>query len=168
MYKYKNEERLCPPAYTPTESEIKLAKAKYVMENRMWETIHYLTMYYNMSKGEELHFPYTKEIVEQNAKQTIEQWNKSMAKWDDNMEIWDALIDPEWFKTVYIDGLSDIHSGDCTAFACSCMRCHAEEMFGVPGTANWGKHEGWKLWNEYSADVDRQKKEKEDQVKKGE
>ena len=38
------------------------------------------------------------------------------------------------------------------------MRCHAEEMFGVPHTATWGgKHEGHRLFSEYSADKDSKK-----------
>ncbi len=135
------------------------------MENHVCEMMYYLTMYHGMTKGEELRNPYTKEVVEERAKSVIEQWDKGMDKWDDNKDIWDAFIDHDWFKKVYIDGLSDIHSGDCTAIACSCMRCHSEEMFGIPGTANWSKHEGWRLWNEYYADF----KEKNNiQDKKGE
>lgn len=156
MYKYKNEEKLSPPAHQPTEAEIKLAKARYAMEYPIWEMMDKLTMYYEMTKGKEPSFPYTNEGIEKDAKEAMEEWNKGMDKWEGDM--WDAFIDHDWFKKAYIDGLSDMHCGDCTAIACSCMRCHSEQMFGIPNTANWGKNEGWRLWNEYSKDVDDQKK----------
>lgn len=165
MYKYKNQEILNPPAYEPSESDIKLAKARYAMENNIWEMMHSLIQYYELSKGKEPSFPYTKETVEKEAERSIERWNKYMNKWDD--DIIEAFIDDEWFRKVYVSGLSDIHSGDCTAFACSCSRCHAEELFGVPSTVKWGKSEGHRLWKEFSEDIDRQKKEEQENQAKG-
>jgi hypothetical protein len=157
MYKYKNQEILNPPAYEPSESEIKLAKARYAMENNIWEMIHFLIQHYELTKGKEPSYPYTKEMVEKEAERSIERWNKYMNRWND--DIIEAFVDNDWFKTVYIYGLSDIHSGDCTGFPSSCSRCHAEELFGITSTVKWGKAEGQRLWKEFSDDVDRQKKE---------
>jgi hypothetical protein len=157
MHKYKNQEILNPPAYEPSENEIKLAKARYGMENDIWEMMHSLIQYYELTKGKELNFPYTKEIVEKEAERSIEKWNKCMNRWDE--DIIEAFVDDSWFRTVYVNGLSDIHSGDCTGFPSSCSRCHAEELFGVPSTVKWGKAEGHRLWKEFSEDIDKQKEE---------
>jgi hypothetical protein len=32
---------------------------------------------------------------------------------------------------VYLDALQDIHLGDCTYVACSCVKCHAEHILGI-------------------------------------
>jgi hypothetical protein len=165
MYKCKHEELLHPPAYVPSENEIQLAKARYAMENNIWEMIHSLIQYHQMNNGKEPSFPYTKESVEKSATQAIERWDKAMNKWDE--DIIDAFVDDEWFRKVYVSGLSDIHSGDCTGFACSCSRCHAEEIFGIPNTVTWGKSEGHRMHNEYFADFKRQKKEEEERNANG-
>jgi hypothetical protein len=44
---------------------------------------------------------------------------------------------------------SEIHVGDCTAVACSCMRCVAEAAYKLPSTAPAGKAKGWELYKEY-------------------
>lgn len=163
MYKYKNEERLNPPAYEPSDNEIKLAKARYAMENNIWEMMHSLIQYRELTKGKEPSFPYTKESIEKEAQRTIEKWDQAMNNWDG--DIIDAFVNDTWFRDVYVSGLSDIHSGDCTAFAASCSRCLAEDLFGVPNTANWGKAEGYRLWAEFSADMDRVKKEEAEKNK---
>lgn len=157
-YKYKNEDILCPPAYVPSKNEIALAKARYVIEENIWEIIHYMELYIKSLEGKELKFPYTKESVEKNAKNCIEVWNKSIDSLEDGMNIWDCFINHAWFKRAYIDTLSDMHEGDCTAFPASCMRCQAESIFNIPNSANWkGKSEGYRLYKEYEADIESQK-----------
>jgi len=165
--KYKNEEILNPPAYQPTEHEIKLAKARYAMENNIWEMMHSLIQYHELNNGKEPSFPYTKEGIENEAKNAIEKWNKIMNKWDNEDDVIEAFVNDEWFQKCYVSGLSEIHSGDCTAFPSSCQRCHSEELFRIPNSATWkGKHEGYRLWAEFSADIDKHKKEEAE--KKGE
>ncbi len=160
--KYKNEDILNPPAYQATENEIKLAKARYAMENNIWEMIHSLIQYHELKNGKEPSFPYTEKIIEDNAKGAIEKWNKAMNKWDGEDDIIEAFVNNEWFQMCYVSGLSEIHSGDCTAFPSSCQRCHSEELFRIPNTATWkGKHEGHRLWAEFSADMDQHRKEEE-------
>lgn len=153
-YKYVNEEKLNPPAYIPSKEEINLAMARYAIENNIWEIIHNLEIYIDSLEGKTLSFPYTKEKVEKYGKKALEQWNDAMEKWEGSENLWDAFVDPKWFNDAYVAGLSDMHAGDCTAIACSCMRCHAEGMFKIPHTANWGKHEGSKLYSQYCKDFD--------------
>lgn len=152
VYKYVNEEILNPPHFVPTKNDIALAKARYVLEEVVWSLIHDLQMYIESLEGKEMKFPYTKEGVAKEAHYELEKWDKAMDKWNDSENLWDALVDEKWFKMAYIDGLSEIHGGDCTAFACSCQRCHAEGMFKIPFTANWGKHEGYRMESQYFAD----------------
>lgn len=157
-YKYKNEDILCPPTYIPSKEEISLAKARYVIEENIWEIIHYMELYIKSLEGKELKFPYTKESVEKNAKNCIEVWNKSIDSLEDGMNIWDSFIEHDWFKRAYIDTLADMHEGDCTAFPASCMRCQAESIFNIPNSANWkGKSEGYRLYKEYENDIKNKK-----------
>ena len=46
----------------------------------------------------------------------------------------------------YIAELQDHHGGDCTCFACSCSKCHAEEMLGIDTLKPYpGKHQLHKI-----------------------
>lgn len=156
-YKYVNEDKLSPPPYQPSNHEIELAKARYAIEDEIWEIVHSLSLYISFLKGEELKYPYTKEILTKNANRALETWNTAMDNWKDGVDLWNVLIDTEWFKEVYIDSLDSLHCGDCTAFPASCSRCHAEGMFKIPYTANWSKSEGSKLFSEYRKDWERKK-----------
>lgn len=156
-YQYVYEDKLCPPAYQPSPEEISLAKARYAFDNEIWQTVYYLELYINSLEGKEVKFPYTKESVEKEAKKALVDWHESLKKWNDDNELWDCFVDEEWFKIVYIYGLSDQHSGDCTAFACSCSRCHAEGIFKIPYTANWSKSEGYKMENAFLKDFQSKK-----------
>lgn len=41
----------------------------------------------------------------------------------------------------YINDLADQHAGDCTAFAASCTKCHAEDLLGINTLGKYpGKH----------------------------
>lgn len=152
VYKYVNEEILNPPHFVPTKKDIDLAKARYVLEETVWNIIHDLQMHIHSLEGKEMTFPYTKEGVAKEAHYELEKWDKDMNKWQEDQNLWDVLVDEKWFNTCYVEPLSEIHGGDCTAYACSCPRCHAEGMFKIPFTANWGKHEGHRLEGQYFAD----------------
>lgn len=165
-YQYIYEDKLNPPSYMPSIDEIKLAKARYAFENEIWEIVHSLSMYIDLMHGKELQFPYTKEMVEKEAKSSLEHWNESLKKWSDDNDMWDCFIDADWFKMAYIDSLSEYHGGDCTAFAASCPRCHAENMFKIPNTVTWGKAEGYRMEKAFFKDVKekRELKEKEQHI----
>ncbi len=40
----------------------------------------------------------------------------------------------------YVNELKSCHSGDCTCFACSCMKCHAESLLGINTIPGLDKH----------------------------
>jgi hypothetical protein len=69
-------------------------------------------------------------------------------------------LDPEYYCTdeksplekrvdemyeCYIEELNSAHSGDCTCFACSCGKCHVEDMVGVNTIEGLGKHSAHKI-----------------------
>ena len=63
---------------------------------------------------------------------------------DDDQEPW-AAIAPRFDE--FTTGLAEAHTGDCTAVACPCLRCHAERLYRLPSTVSWNKHEGYRLWH---------------------
>lgn len=150
---YRNEDILRPPAYIPTENEILLAKARYAMEEHVYSIFFDMQNYISFLEGKELPKHYDEKMIKKNYDYSVAKWDKAMSKWDDCNELFEAFVDDDWFKKCYIESLSDIHMGDCTAFPSSCMRCHAEEIFRIPNTVNWGKHEGYKLFSQYSQDI---------------
>lgn len=160
-YQYVYEDKLNPPSYIPSEDEIKLAKARYAFENEIWEIIYSLSMYIDLLHGKELQFPYTKEMVENEAKNSLEHWHTSLKKWNDDNDMWDCFIDSNWFKIAYIDSLQEYHGGDCTAFPASCPRCHAEAMFKINNTVTWGKAEGYRMEKAFFKDVKEKRELKE-------
>lgn len=148
-YQYEYEDKIIPPAYQPSKEEISLAAARYAMEYSVWETIYYMRMHIDILNGKEPSFPYTKESIQKSYENALKDWDEGLEKWTDDNEMWECLVDMDWFEKVYVGSLSDMHSGDCTAFACTCSRCHAETVFKIPYTANWGKSEGYKIYHQY-------------------
>lgn len=52
---------------------------------------------------------------------------------------------------VYIDELQQPHVGDCTCFAMSCVKCHAEQLVGVDTLAPYpGKHQSYHIQQAFS------------------
>ncbi len=45
----------------------------------------------------------------------------------------------------YLAELQANHVGDCTCVACSCMKCHAEDLLGINTTKGLGKHSAYKI-----------------------
>lgn len=45
----------------------------------------------------------------------------------------------------YIEALKGPHVGDCTCVACSCDKCHAEDLLGINTIPGLGKHEAVKI-----------------------
>lgn len=50
----------------------------------------------------------------------------------------------------YVKELTQVHCGDCTCVACSCAKCHAEDLVGVETRAGLGKHEAAFIWGAFS------------------
>lgn len=55
-------------------------------------------------------------------------------------EFWEAFANKRGLDN-YIHALNEEHGGDCTAVACSCIRCWAESLAGL-NTFKGGKHMG--------------------------
>lgn len=142
---------LLPPAYVPSEEEIILRAYGYLFEDTMFEfmyDINEFTHYCKDAEGktkEELNFE--KEHRVRSANYYRSYVNKLLSpdseesSLDSHKDMW-KLVDREWFNRCYVEGLSDSHCGDCTAVACSCIRCHSESLFKIPQTSIWDKHTG--------------------------
>jgi hypothetical protein len=50
----------------------------------------------------------------------------------------------------YIEELAGSHGGDCTCFACSCSKCHAEGKLGIDTIKGLGKHSAHKIQGAFS------------------
>lgn len=50
----------------------------------------------------------------------------------------------------YLGELKGSHIGDCTCFAMSCSKCHAESMLGIDTIKGLGKHPGHKIQSAFS------------------
>jgi hypothetical protein len=50
----------------------------------------------------------------------------------------------------YIEELKGSHIGDCTCFAMSCSKCHAESKLGIDTIKGLGKHPGHKIQSAFS------------------
>lgn len=79
-----------------------------------------------------------------------------------NLEQARKAVDPEYYMTeegdenkidkrcdemlnYYLSELQSNHVGDCTCVACSCLKCHAEELIGIDTTKGLGKHSAYKI-----------------------
>lgn len=144
---------LMPPPPELDEKDIKIAHARHAMNDLIWDYMYDMVLYLKY-----LDDPTDKEIegwikirdADRTRTDAISSakaiWNKIQKQTDDE-EDWDVVA-PD-FKKHILNSLSDIHGGDCTAFASTCMRCHAEGVFKVPYTANWSKGEGYKMEHEF-------------------
>lgn len=50
----------------------------------------------------------------------------------------------------YLDDLRSAHMGDCVCFACSCSKCHAEDLLGINTIKGLGKHPANKIDGAFS------------------
>jgi hypothetical protein len=60
----------------------------------------------------------------------------------------DRIMQDDLVQTL-LEDLNFEHSGDCTAFACSCSRCYAEDMLGI-NTLPVGKSIGYRMKGLYT------------------
>lgn len=142
---------LSPTAYIPTDIEIEFNRYRFAFEEYVWDRLHSMSCFYSIQK-EKLEKDYVENPnssnetfcynIENHTKYYLEVFNlRNTFKG----AVLEDLVSSKWFQTAYVNGLSDEHGGDCTAFAVSCMRCHAEEMFSIPHTARWSKSKGYSM-----------------------
>lgn len=136
---------LAPKYYVPSEIEIVYRQFVYSFEEPLWDIIMSFFTFFEKTMDEAGFVEFSKcysSIFAENIIYKHKDFLEILENVNKPRRILECLTDTNWFHRVYVDGLSDSHAGDCTAFACSCMRCHAEEMFKVPDTAIWNKAVG--------------------------
>jgi hypothetical protein len=146
--------KLMPPAPELDEKDITIAHARYAMNSLIWDYMYDMVIYLKWLENPEndevrgwIKIRDDNKIKDDAIQSANILWKKIHDLDDDKHEDWDR-IEPK-FREHILGSLSDMHGGDCTAVACSCMRCHAEETFKVPYTANWSKGEGYKMEQEF-------------------
>lgn len=65
----------------------------------------------------------------------------------------DARVDE--ILAYYLDDLKGPHFGDCVCFACSCTKCHAEELLGVDTIRGLGKYAAHKIEGAFGKNSER-------------
>lgn len=156
----KYEAKLNPPAYIPSEDEIKLAKIRMIFDDDLFSMITDLILYFTWKETGEKPSYLTDFQMVQGAQEALELWKEAMDNWK-NCDWWEAF-DPKDHYNYIVDGLSSSHVGDCTAHPATCMRCLSETLFKIPYTADWTKSEGHKMIREQMEEI-KAKKVKDEQ-----
>jgi len=157
---------LCPPAPEVTERDVRLARGRYVMNEFIYDMMTLGDAFRILAKragtpGEPtpVEDDETKKKGDEKVKwaqNILDRFYDRLDTPDDEVDPWDAFAGH--FDKYHKEGLTSMHGGDCTAFACTCERCYAEDLFDVPSTATWGgKHAGHRLYGTYSRLVDAEK-----------
>jgi hypothetical protein len=144
---------LQPPKANVDEKDIVIAHARAALENLLWDDMLDILIYIKW-----LQDPEDPDISGWTAikdPEKVKNWAEISANsmWkrlhadNETQENWE-LLEPGFRRNTY-DYLDDMHGGDCTAFASTCMRCFAESKFKIPSTVNWSKGEGYKMENEF-------------------
>ena len=138
---------LCPPPYKPSQAEVQLAAIQFVFENYVYDIMSTLRDYHTYKETGDMGFwrDESRFLDRVNyALGLVKRYEES-----DDPNWWEGFVSKERLVDV-VDGLAELHCGDCTAIPCTCSRCYAEGLFGIPYTATWsGKHEGSELFHEY-------------------
>lgn len=144
-----------PPMHPVTEAEHKAAYYKWLLEDIVHD--HLLTV--SMCRDEERKptSTYMTELFspdkgKKRLDELLDVLFTKKAGEDQNCEFWDRIKTFAEFKAGMEKDLADHHGGDCTAIACSCIRCWAEDLYDIPSTVTWnGKHEGSRLYHEWKS-----------------
>ena len=127
---------LNPPAYPSTPIEDQLALLQFYTENEFTDIIFSFDCFYNdrnykLSEIQEIQLRHDTDDFLSVVKPYEFWWEEAIS----NCTVEDIK-----------DYLSEEHAGDCVALPCSCMRCWAENNYGIPATATWGKSAGSRAW----------------------
>ena len=158
---------LCPPTPELSDKDIRLARARYVVDNfiydmmAMAEGLRLLSTPEDAQGGEgaEKGAPANDEATQKrlrriaSAMEAANRFEDQLSKdVSDEGDPWDAFAGH--FDKYHLDGIYSMHGGDCTAIACTCERCYAEQLFDLPWSASWrGKAEGHRIYSAYSRAV---------------
>ncbi len=127
-----------PPAYVPSEIEHVAAYRLECLQYICWDSL----LGINMARSGDWNSVFSdpkKHAEDRLAELLADLFTNDPAK--KKLECWERLVDFDKFKAGMIEDLASEHCGDCTAVACACARCHAEDKYGLPNTVTWGKYE---------------------------
>ena len=140
-----------PPAPVLTEAEHKAAYYKWLLG----EIVHEHLMTISMCREEEkspgpLAHLFSPEVAKQRLNKLLDTLFTQKEGEARDCEFWDRIKTFAEFKAGMLEELAGHHGGDCTAIACTCTRCWAEDLYDLPSTVTWdGKHEGHRLYSEW-------------------
>lgn len=90
--------------------------------------------YFNLRDGKHYDLDKARKAVEPDYYMTGEEGDENnIDKRCDEMVQW------------YVSELKGNHVGDCTCVACSCLKCHAEDLIGINTIKGLGKHSAYKI-----------------------
>lgn len=132
---------LKPPAYQPTEQEHQIAWLKYCLDKTMWVLMGIWMIRdpemaeYNkeMVTRKDIGERFTLEFQLKNIDAIIKKWEE-VGKENKNADYYEANWPYEEFKKTYTAWLNEEHFGDCVYVPCTCCRCLAEDLYGIPST----------------------------------
>ena len=134
---------ICPESYVPTDIEHKAAYRLWLLQRIVDDYLLGINMARKGHFGEGLDPEYAERELALLLSKLFDKEPSS----DD--EFWETMHSFDEFKKNHIRYLSEAHMGDCVCLPCSCSRCHAEQLYAVPLTATWSKHEGSALYREW-------------------
>jgi hypothetical protein len=145
---------LCPSVYTPTEQEHRVAYLNCVLETIVYDYLLSIQMIKDGKMKDDMR---EKDGIKSYSKYELDNLLKGLfEKWGDSeKEAWENLVDYDKFKQSMIENLSDFHCGDCISAPMTCVRCHAEDSYGIKNTVTWETpREGYKLNAQYSKELE--------------
>jgi hypothetical protein len=77
---------------------------------------------------------------------TIEEIRTKVSRWS---QICDMETDHKFVQEM-VEELQRVHVGDCTCFAMSCIKCHAEAALGIDTIKGLGKHQAHKIMGAFT------------------
>jgi hypothetical protein len=138
---------LQPPAYKPTEQEHMIAYQKHTLNY----IFHDVLLGIHMCREGEWLAHTDKKWREEKIEQRLAMLDDIFKRWEDNgnKDIWEAEWDYEEFKKNWTEYLAEEHCGDCVQICCTCPRCSAEDLYGIPNTVTWKHNDGADMYHRY-------------------
>lgn len=143
---------LAPKQQELDEKDHKLALMRFVWEEmsyKLFDLIDLATHFADPTAKKKIYDrPEDLDLMKKNALHSANSFQKLLDKEYDGEEWCDGSY-KEWFDKYWRPALDEMHVGDCTAVASSCIRCQVEGFYKLPSTAPAGKAKGWALYSEW-------------------
>jgi hypothetical protein len=143
-------EQIQPPAVETTPDQDFRAKLRWYLDEQIGDMAYHMQLMRgvtnNLLMGGEIDTEMLKDL-----RYAQRSFAKADAMMEDGLELMPEIeASAPWLKAA----LGAPHEGDCVACPCGCLRCQAEDLYGLPSSVTWkGKHEGWALYNQAKADI---------------